>query len=364
MTGTEQVLINDWCQQFPSHSIGTLQFGRDGYLYVSGGDGASFNNVDYGQFGANYAGDQANPCGDPPGAVGTALSPPGARAARCAARSSGGPTARQPQRLDPADRPRHRRGRARQPVLLLTDANARRIVAYGLRNPFRITLRPGTDELWIGDVGWGTWEEINRVVDRRHDAVELRLAVLRGSVTQPATRLRASTCARRCTHARLGDRAVLHVQPQRRVVSYTGCHTGGSSITGMAFYHGGSYPAAYNGALFFADHTRNCIWAMLAGTNGLPDPSRISRSWLDAPGVPPASGRPEDRPGGDSSTSTWRTAPSTASPTRPHQPPTAHGEPDRRSRPAVRQLRRHGSTDPDGGDGHLLLGFGRRRHLR
>src|SRR6266542_3699915 len=78
MTGSEQVLVNDWCQQFPSHSIGTLLFGSDGYLYVSGGDGASFNNVDYGQYGANYAGDQANPCGDPPGAVGTALTPPGA----------------------------------------------------------------------------------------------------------------------------------------------------------------------------------------------------------------------------------------------------------------------------------------------
>ena len=62
----------------PSHSIGTLPFGRDGCLYAGGGDGASFNNVDYGHYGANYAGDQANPCGDPPGAVGTALSPPGA----------------------------------------------------------------------------------------------------------------------------------------------------------------------------------------------------------------------------------------------------------------------------------------------
>ena len=51
MTGTEQVLIEDWCQQFPSHSIGTLEFGRDGALYASGGDGASFNFVDYGQDG-------------------------------------------------------------------------------------------------------------------------------------------------------------------------------------------------------------------------------------------------------------------------------------------------------------------------
>src|SRR5204863_311066 len=50
------------------------------------------------------------------------------------------------------------------PFYSSSDANARRIVAYGVRNPFRITQRPGTDELWIGDVGWNTWEEINRVV--------------------------------------------------------------------------------------------------------------------------------------------------------------------------------------------------------
>src|SRR5215216_3407647 len=41
MTGTEQVLIEAWCQQFPSHSVGDLVFGNDGALYVSAGDGAS-----------------------------------------------------------------------------------------------------------------------------------------------------------------------------------------------------------------------------------------------------------------------------------------------------------------------------------
>ena len=76
ITGAEQVLVEDWCQQFPSHSIGTLLFGRDGALYAGGGEGASFNNVDYGQYGATYAGDQANPCGDPPSPAGTALAPP------------------------------------------------------------------------------------------------------------------------------------------------------------------------------------------------------------------------------------------------------------------------------------------------
>ena len=59
--GSEQVMIEDWCQQYPSHSIGSLAFGPDGKLYASGGDGASFNWVDYGQGGG-----VVNRCADPP----------------------------------------------------------------------------------------------------------------------------------------------------------------------------------------------------------------------------------------------------------------------------------------------------------
>ena len=84
MTGPEQVLINDWCQQYPSHSIGSLAFGADGALYVSGGDGASFNFTDWGQDGS-----PVNPCGDPPGgARNGAGSADAQRAARSAARTS------------------------------------------------------------------------------------------------------------------------------------------------------------------------------------------------------------------------------------------------------------------------------------
>jgi hypothetical protein len=51
-SGPEQVLIGpDWCQQYPSHSVGHLAFGQDGALYVSSGDGASFNFADWGQAG-------------------------------------------------------------------------------------------------------------------------------------------------------------------------------------------------------------------------------------------------------------------------------------------------------------------------
>ncbi len=37
----------------------------------------------------------------------------------------------------------------------------KRIWAYGLRNPYTITVQPGTGRLFVNDVGQSTWEEIN-----------------------------------------------------------------------------------------------------------------------------------------------------------------------------------------------------------
>ncbi|MBT8214830.1 MAG: VCBS repeat-containing protein, partial [Acidimicrobiia bacterium] len=48
LVGSEQVLIHDWCQVFESHSAGDLEFGPDGYLYATAGDGASFTYSDSG----------------------------------------------------------------------------------------------------------------------------------------------------------------------------------------------------------------------------------------------------------------------------------------------------------------------------
>src|SRR5918994_998160 len=38
MTGAEKVLVHDWFQQFPAHSMGSLVFGSDGALYAGAGD--------------------------------------------------------------------------------------------------------------------------------------------------------------------------------------------------------------------------------------------------------------------------------------------------------------------------------------
>ena len=156
MTGPEQVLVEDWCQQYPSHRVGSLAFGADGALYVSGGDGASFGFADYGQVD--------NPCGDPPGAAGTTCH---RRAGEGGAlrsqdlRTTGDPAGLGGTilRLDPAT------GAALpdNPLATRPDAGARRIVAYGFRNPFRFAVKPGTSELWVGDVGWSSREEIDIV---------------------------------------------------------------------------------------------------------------------------------------------------------------------------------------------------------
>lgn len=42
-------------------------------------------------------------------------------------------------------------------------AGAPEVLAWGMRNPWKIDLDPGTDTLWVGDVGARTFEEINVV---------------------------------------------------------------------------------------------------------------------------------------------------------------------------------------------------------
>ena len=65
------------------------------------------------------------------------------------------------------------------------DANAKRIVAYGLRNPFRFTIKPLSNELWIGDVGWNAWEEINRQPNPTGSALNFGWPCYEGNSPQP-----------------------------------------------------------------------------------------------------------------------------------------------------------------------------------
>ncbi len=262
--GNELPLLSGWCQQYPSHSIGDLRFGPDGSLYVSGGDGASFLWADYGQGGS-----PPNPCGDPPGKGGALRSQSLRRAAGEPALLNGSIL-----RIDPATG----LGMPGNPLAGSSDLNARRIVASGLRNPFRFTLRPGTNELWIGDVGWDKAEEIDRVPVGNDSVLEnFGWPCYEGSGVMPAYQ---SENLGICNglYASPGSVTPPYFQYLQGfdIVPGESCSTGSSSVTGLAFYQGGPYPASYDGALFFADHSRNCIWAVRPGSNGLPDFSTVS----------------------------------------------------------------------------------------
>ena len=158
------VLIGETAQTgFPvchqSHSIGSLAFAADGTLLVSNGDGASYELADTG--------------GPIPSSSNTALAEGiitpkedvGAFRAQLVDSLSG-----KILRIDPATG----NGLASNPFY---DASApraprSRVWGMGLRNPFRFSIKPGTGgtnpaagmpgELWIGDVGWADFEELNR----------------------------------------------------------------------------------------------------------------------------------------------------------------------------------------------------------
>jgi uncharacterized repeat protein (TIGR01451 family) len=277
MTGSEQVLIEDWCQQFPSHSIGNLAFGADGALYASGGDGASFNNVDYGQYGGT-GGIPVNVCGDPPVPVGGTQTPPTAEGGALRSESlQRGPS--EPVVLGGAIlrlNPDTGAALPDNPLFNHNDPNARRIVAYGLRNPFRFAPRPGTSEIWVGDVGWNNWEEINRIESPTSSVVNFGWPCYEGVGRQGGyDAANLNICENLYSaNGAVADPYFTYLHSDKIVPGET-CATGSSAIAGLAFYQGGNYPTPYQGALFFTDYNRRCIWAMMPDGAGTPDPARI-----------------------------------------------------------------------------------------
>ena len=273
-TGRIDVLVNGWTQQFGSHSIGALVFGPDGSLYASGGEGASWQFVDYGQTGSPL-----NPAGDPPAGVGGVMMPPFAEGGALRAqdlRTAGDPTGLSGTviRIDPSTG----EGLPDNPLGYHPDPNARRIVAYGFRNPFRMAVRPGTSQVWVGDVGWRIAEEINVLPAPGTGALpNFGWPCYEGGAPQPGYQAAGLALCEQL-YQEPGAVTLPYFQYARGGFAAPGdesCGNTNASLSGLAFYEGGSYPEEYRGVLFLADYTRRCIWTMHPGPDGTPSAADV-----------------------------------------------------------------------------------------
>ena len=187
LAGSELVLLNlDPLSSATNHNGGTMQFGIDGKLYVGIGENA---NTSYSQNLDTYHGKILRLNTD-----GTA----------------------------PAD----------NPYISSTNVKRQRVWAYGLRNPYTLSVQPVTGRILVNDVGQNTWEEINdATTGGKNFGWPTAEGTTNGAFTDPV---------------------------------YAYSHSSGCAITGGTFFNPTStnYPSSYIGQYFYLDYCNRWIDAL------------------------------------------------------------------------------------------------------
>ncbi len=133
------------------------------------------------------------------------------------------------------------------------NTNRSKVWAYGFRNPFRFNLRPGTDIPYLGDVGWGLWEEINVVKPGKNYG----WPCYEGGDQQPSY-----AATQQCKDL-YGSNAT---NMQGPLVTW-GHPAGTGAAVGGAFYTGTSYPVQYQGRFFYGDYAQGFIRSLSVDAN-------------------------------------------------------------------------------------------------
>jgi glucose/arabinose dehydrogenase len=204
-----QVLFQQ--QPYPNHNGGEVIFGPDGYLYIGFGDGGS---------------------GGDPERRGLDLSTWLGKILRIDPAQNGD----QPFTV-PADNPFVGRAGAKPEIW-----------SYGLRNPWRFSFDLATNDLWIGDVGQGDIEEVDRstVAEGAGKGTNYGWSAFEG-------------------RSRYNDD-----QPTDGVVqpAFQYTHAGGNcSVTGGYVYRGAAIPAL-QGAYLYTDYCGSGVRAIVVDADG------------------------------------------------------------------------------------------------
>ena len=214
---SEEILIK-LKQPYTNHNGGFIEFGFDGYLYISVGDGGS-------------AGDPENRAQDLSNLFGTIL--------RIDVNND-------TEYLIPKDNP------------FFNDKNRKNeIWHYGLRNVWRFSFDRKTGDMYIGDVGQNNWEEINFQPADSKGGLNFGWNILEGTHCYPNDN---QQCSR--------DNTVLPLFEYPNDANYFKTLLGwkqsemqGCSVTGGYVYRGNNKPDLY-GRYFFGDYCTGKVWSL------------------------------------------------------------------------------------------------------
>ena len=269
---TRQVLIGvDWASGIPCadtyHSIGALRFGADKTLLASSGDGAHFSSTDAG--------------GLDPGEFGPGKDDPAHDIGSFRSQSIDNLNGKI-LRIDKETG----HGLPSNPFWNGDSVSARsRIWVYGVRNPYRFTVRPGTGStdpslgrpgtLYIGDTGWNNYESVH--IATQGGGTNHGWPCREGAYAQPLYGAVSATATGNtnvlCGAPNSGENPAPYTPPPIWWSHNDGAFSNppgwtGNAVIGGGFQSGGNFPAPYLGAFYAVDFIQGWIrWIQMDSTN-------------------------------------------------------------------------------------------------
>ncbi len=240
--GSELILVDNMPSPAGNHNAGDVAFGKDGYLYITIGDGG----CDYAGGGCAGANDASRDEFELTGKV-----------LRVGVNPAG--TTINDATFIPATNPFQGAGTARCQVTGGTTPGnkCQETYTWGHRNPFRFAFDPNAagTRFFINDVGQSTWEEI----DLAQAGADYGWNVREGHCANGSTT--------NCGPPPVGMTNPVYDYGRGGIAGTTA--NGCGSITGGAFVPNGIWPPAYDNKYLFADYV--CGWIFqLSGTGAGP----------------------------------------------------------------------------------------------
>ena len=246
------LIVSERDQPYPNHIGGDIVFGPEGYLYIGTGDGGLEGDpLDTGQDLKTHLGKLLRV--DVAPAVAAATGGPQASAAVGGQAYAVPPT----NPFVQGDIVINLFGAGEDDFARLHPQANPAIWDYGLRNPWQFSFDRRTGDLWIGDVGQNSWEEIDFEPASSGGGFNYGWKFLQGSHCFPTSL--EPNCPRVGT---LPVAEYAHADVKAKGDPGDGC-----TVVGGAVYRGQDYPAL-DGIYFHSDYCTAKIWGIARGADG------------------------------------------------------------------------------------------------